>query len=298
MVLCMDVACMSRVGGIDSDMSDYIWMNGKICHLREARISPLDHGFLVGDGVFETLVARMGRPFAANAHWQRLVNSCTITGLSPMPKADFLAAMDAVLQANELTEARIRVTLTSGDGPLGSERGNSAQMFTVSASPLRGWPDTEKVCLVPWTRNETGALTGVKSTSYGENVRALAHAKAQGCGEALLANTRGELCEGTGSNLFIVVGGRLLTPPLTSGCLAGVTRHLVLRACSQNGIPCHETAIPISQLISCEEAFLTSSTRDVHPISQVDSRDLAAPGSITTRVSTAFRELASEFVLA
>jgi len=272
-------------------MSMIVWLNGLLMPLSEARISPLDHGFLVGDGVFETLVAREGRLVAAHEHWQRLVRSCELMGLKPVVKTEFIGAMEAVLRANQLTEARVRFTLTSGDGPLGSERGESPDTVLVTAVPLKPWPPSERVCLAPWTRHESGALSGVKSTSYGENVRALAHARARGCGDALLANTQGELCEGTGSNIFLVLQGRLVTPPLDSGCLAGVTRLLVLRACSEAGIDCFEETLRVHALRDCEEAFLTSSTRDVHPIAEIDGRVLAVPGPVTARVQAAFSDL-------
>jgi branched-chain amino acid aminotransferase len=279
-------------------MSMIVWLNGLLMPLHEARISPLDHGFLVGDGVFETLVAREGRLFAAHEHWQRLLRSCELMGLTPVSETEFIGAMEAVLEANQLKDARVRFTLTSGDGPLGSERGESPDTILVTAVPLKPWPPTERVCLAPWTRHESGALSGVKSTSYGDNVRALAHARIRGCGEALLANTRGELCEGTGSNIFLVVQGRLVTPPLDSGCLAGVTRLLVLRACEEAGIDCFEDTLTVRVLSECEEAFLTSSTRDVHPIAKVDGRELTAPGPVTGQVQTAFSELMNKMSVA
>jgi branched-chain amino acid aminotransferase len=277
-------------------MSAFIWLNGTICPLAEARISPLDHGLLVGDGVFETLVARQGQPFAAREHWQRLVNSCRIMGMVPMPLEQYLAALEAVLKANELKDARLRVTLTTGDGPLGSDRGKGAKTALVTAVALKPWPATEKVCLVPWTLNENGPLAGAKSVSYGGNVRALALAKSQGCGEALMANTRGELCEGTGSNVFLVLRGRLVTPPLSSGCLPGITRGLVIKACQSSGIDCFEEPVPVSALDHCEEAFLTSSTRDVHPIAELDGRLLPTPGVLTQSVAVVFHQLAPDLV--
>jgi branched-chain amino acid aminotransferase len=272
-------------------MSAFIWLNGTLCPLAEARISPLDHGLLVGDGVFETLVARQGRPFAAHEHWQRLVSSCEIMGITPMPLEQYLDALEAVLKANELREARLRVTLTTGDGPLGSDRGEGPRTALVTAVPLRPWPATEKVCLVPWTLNENGPLAGAKSISYGGNVRALALAKSKGCGEALMANTRGEICEGTGSNVFLVFRGRLVTPPLSSGCLPGITRGLVIKACQSSGIDCHEEPVPLAALAHCEEAFLTSSTRDVHPIAELNGHFLPVPGLITQSVAVAFNRL-------
>lgn len=265
-----------------------IWLNGRLLSVDVARISPFEHGLLVGDGVFETLAVRGGRAIGLREHWQRLVRSCTRMGLRAMSETEFAEAIVAVVEANGLTEARVRVTQTSGDGPLGSDRGAGQGTRLAAATPLNTWPPSEKVCLVPWTRNENGALAGVKSISYAENVIALAEAKRRGCGEALLANTRGELCEGTGSNIFVVVDGRLHTPPLASGCLAGVTRLLVLQACAAAGIACAETALPAEVLTRCEEAFLTSSTRDVHPIAEIDGRTLATPGPLTRAVQAAY----------
>lgn len=240
--------------------------------------------------MFETLVARNGRPFTPTRHWRRLVSSCEAMGIQPPTFDVCLQAMHEVMQANGLSDARLRVTVTSGDGPLGSDRGDSTPTMTVAATPLKPWPPTETVVTVPWVRNERGALAGVKSTSYAENVRALAVAHAKGAGEAVLANTRGELCEGTGSNIFIVTGGRVQTPPLSSGCLAGITRALTLEACAAAGIVVEEIDLPLSVLESCDEAFLTSSTRDVHPLSRISEREMpGVNGEVTRRVAQAFR---------
>ncbi|WP_345736255.1 aminotransferase class IV [Prosthecobacter algae] len=268
--------------------SQFIWLNGRLQSLEEARLSPLDHGLLVGDGVFETLVARGGRPFAAREHYARLQRSCDVTGLHCISEEVFEESMREVMAANGLVDARVRVTLTSGDGPLGSDRGAGRGTVLVVATPLKPWPPTENVQLAPWTRNSRGALAGVKSVSYGENVRALMYAKERGCGEALVVNESNQLCEGTGSNVFVVLEGRLLTPPLSSGCLAGITRQLVLEACVKEGIVCLEEDLPAVVLEECEEAFLTSSTRDVHPIAGLNGRSLKAPGPVTLAVQQAF----------
>lgn len=268
-----------------------LWINGRIVPTAEARVSPLDHGFLVGDGVFETLVARGGKPFTPTRHWKRLVASCAAMGMTP-PEFDVYAqAMHEVMQANDLTDARVRVTVSSGDGPLGSDRGDSPATMTVVASQLKPWPPTESVITVPWTRNEHDALAGIKSVSYAGNVRALALAHEKGAGEAIFANTSAQLCEGTGTNIFIVTGTLVQTPPLSSGCLAGVTRALVIEACQAAGITVDESPIPITHLQTCDEAFLTSSTRDVHTIAKIDQRVMPQiPNSITQRVAKAFKD--------
>lgn len=274
-----------------------IWWNGQLLPADEVRLSPMDHGFLVGDGVFETLLARGGRAYAVTRHWQRLVRSCAALDLTP-PALELLQDIFArLLEANALTEARLRLTLTSGAGPAGSERGaDSAQTLCVTATALNVWGATEQLHLSPWPRLSAGALTGVKSVSYAENVRALALARAQGAGECLFANERGEICEGTGSNVFLVRGGRVLTPPLDSGCLAGVTRALVLETAARLGLPVSEEPLPLACLTEglADEVFLTSTTRDVHPVCRVGGRAFAAPGPVTTRLRAAFLEWQAE----
>ncbi len=273
------------------NLPSHTWINGRIVSTSEARISPFDHGFLVGDGVFETLVARHGKPFTPTRHWRRLVASCQAMNIVPPEFETYVNAMLATMQANDLTDARIRVTLTSGDGPLGSDRGEAPATMIVATTPLKPWPPTDTVMTVPWTRNERSALAGIKSTSYGDNVRALALAHGEGAGEAIFANTRDELCEGTGTNVFIVSAGVVKTPPLSSGCLAGITRGLVLEACAAAGIAVEEVTLPIEALHSCEEAFLTSSTRDVHPLARVDQRAMpGVDGPVTQRVAKAFQD--------
>jgi branched-chain amino acid aminotransferase len=131
-------------------------------------------------------------------------------------------------------------------------------------------------------------MAGIKTTSYAENVLALAHAKARGCTEAIFETTTGLLCEGTGSNVFVGVGGRLLTPPLSSGCLAGVTRDLVLEVTDAV-----EEDIPMEVFRDADEIFLTSTGRDVQPVREVDGRGYRTDGPLTTTAAAAFAALAA-----
>jgi branched-chain amino acid aminotransferase len=146
---------------------------------------------------------------------------------------------------------------------------------------------------VPWVRNERSAVAGLKTTSYAENVVALAYAKQRGAIEAVFANTRGELCEGTGSNVFVVRAGVVWTPPLDSGCLAGVTRALAVEWCREDGIEVREEAMPLDVLRECDEVFITSSTKDVLPIDRVDDR-IVAPGQVTARAAEVFARQSAE----
>jgi branched-chain amino acid aminotransferase len=200
-----------------------------------------------------------------------------------------------VVAANGLGRARVRITVTGGEAPLGSEKGESLPTVIVAGAAAPDWPETGAVVTVPFTRNETGALVGMKTTSYGENVVALAYAKERGGEEAIFGNTKGELCEGTGSNVFLVDGGHLLTPPLSSGCLPGITRELVLELCEREAIPVREESVPLEAINSAEEAFLTSSTREVQAIGMVDGRELpGAPGELTRRLALAFTRLVAD----
>ncbi len=269
-----------------------LWWNDQLVSLDQVRLSPMDHGFLVGDGVFETLLARHGRSYAVTRHWQRLVRSCEAMKLQP-PPLDFIRhAIDEVLRATQLSDARIRLTVTSGIGPAGSDRGNQSQTLCITATGVKDWPAAEQVEISPWPLYSAGIMTGIKSTSYGGNVRALALAKEAGGGECIFANEKGELCEGTGSNIFVVRQGRLETPPLASGCLAGVTRGLILETAARIGIEAIETTLPISILAAdqVDEVFLTSTTRDVHPVKRAGQQTWQAPGPITVKLRDAFLE--------
>lgn len=268
------------------------WVNGAVVDDADARVSVFDHGLTVGDGVFETAKVIEGVPFALTRHLRRLADSARGLGLPVPDDADVRRAVEQVLIANDgelHRPLRLRITLTGGPSPLGSERGGSGPTLVVALAPLAGWDLTAKVVVVPWVRNERSATAGLKTTSYAENVVALAHARAHGGSEALFANTRGELCEGTGSNVFVVLGGEVVTPPLSSGCLAGVTRALVLQWC--DGV---ERDLPVTVLDEADEVFLTSSTRDVQAVHAVGERLLpAAPGPVSRAVAREFAERAA-----
>lgn len=269
-----------------SALPEFVWLNGRVVRTSEARLSPFEHGYTVGNGVFETLAFREGGFVALQRHHDRLVNSCTSMGLQVPSLEVFREGLIEVMKANAMSEARLRFTVSTGEGPPATNAVEGNATMLAVATSLKPWPPTESVVIVPWTRNANDPLAGIKSTSYGGNVRALSYAKARGAGEAIFANTSGHLCEGTGSNVFLVRDGRVLTPPLSSGCLAGVTRALVIE--SSGAI---EQDIPIEWFEHAEEAFLTSSTRDVHPIAAINGRALKiVNGEQTQRAAVALLE--------
>jgi len=263
---------------------------GALVDEEEAALSIFDHGLTVGDGIFETLKITPTGPFAVRRHLDRLHRSARAIGLVIPDAAVLRDAVNAVWQANRADLgacARLRITVTAGHGPLGSDRGGSQARVIIAAAPQRPWPTTAALRTVPWTRNERGALAGVKSTSYAENVVALAYAREHGADEGIFLNTRGDLCEGTSTNIFIVRDGVVVTPPLESGCLAGVTRELVLEWCDVS-----ERVIELTEAHSADEVFITSSTRDVQPVAQWDDVTWGAPGPVTVALMAEFTQRA------
>jgi branched-chain amino acid aminotransferase len=268
----------------------HVWVNGRLLDDPHApAITVADHGLTVGDGVFEAVKVVDGQPFALTRHLERLVRSADALGL-PDPDLDELrTAVAQVLQAQHLPLGRLRITVTAGPAPLGSGRGDATPTRVVVAAPMDPAPRTTSVLRVDWPRNERGVLAGVKTTSYAENVVALAEAARHGASEAIFANLAGHLCEGTGSNVGYVVGGEVRTPTLSVGCLAGVTRGLILEWADVK-----EIDEPIEVLDEADEIFLMSTTRDVQAVHRIDEREIAAPGPVTRELMELWRARESE----
>jgi branched-chain amino acid aminotransferase len=269
-----------------------VWINGQLLSDPTAPAVPVtDHGLTVGDAVFEAVKVVEGKPFALQRHLDRLERSAAGLGLEGLDVEQVRRGVAAVLEGDPLPLGRLRITVTGGNAPLGSGRGDSPLTVIVVAAPMKANPATTAVITVEWPRNERGALAGIKSTSYGENVVALARAREKGATEAIFANLQGNLCEGTGSNVFYVVDGELRTPTLTSGCLAGVTRDLLLE-----WYGAREVDEPLEVAAQAEEIFLVSTTRDVQGVHRWDDRELPAPGPVTQAALKAWREHESELL--
>jgi branched-chain amino acid aminotransferase len=260
-----------------------VWVDGRVVPEGTGRVAALDHGVTVGDGAFETAKVRAGVPFALTRHLARLRRSLAVLAI-PAPDDDSVrAAVAQTLAAacdaagGPLPLGRLRITVTAGPGPLGSDRSDAPPTLVVAVAAAAPWPAHIAVATVPWTRNERSAVAGAKTTSYAENVVALRSAKQRGGHEALLANTVGMLCEGTGSNVVVLDGDRLVTPPLSSGCLAGITRELFLEWARADGLPVVEQDVAFERLTAVDDVLLTSSTRDVQAVNVLDGR--ALPGS-------------------
>ena len=264
-----------------------LWVNGALVDEDAPVVRANDHGLVVGDGVFETCEVREGVPFALTRHLRRLAASAK--GLGLVVDEDLVRAGVAAVLTDVPARARLRITVTGGPSPYGSDRGDADPTVLIATGPLHVWPATADVAVVPWTRNERAATAGLKTTSYADNVVALAWAHERGAAEALFANTRDEICEGTGSNVFYETGGVLRTPPLSSGCLAGITRELLLEWLRDEGVEVEEVAESVDGFRRASSAFLASSTRRVQPIRAVDGVPFAdVPGPLAARAAEIF----------
>jgi branched-chain amino acid aminotransferase len=276
----------------------HFWINDELVPIVDAKVSVLDHGFTVADGVFETLLVTDGKVFALDRHLARLARSASGLGISMPENAAITNGVSQVLTTNSKVDVgRLRITITSGSGPLGSDRTSAAPTLVISLAEQAAWPATTKVLLVPWTRNENSPLAGLKTTSYAENVYALDAAKSQGFSEAIFCDTSGRLCEGTGSNIFLVKDDQIFTPSEASGLLRGITRDLVIEWANESGFEVIERDVDPSELWNADEVFITSSTRDIHPVSELAKLDLAGnvvdhrklvPGLVTEKLGNIF----------
>jgi branched-subunit amino acid aminotransferase/4-amino-4-deoxychorismate lyase len=256
------------------------WCNGHWLEGAEFPVLPLDRGMVLGLSVFETLLGLNGRAVFVERHLARLAVACERLGWVP-PQTDFgdLAAVmaDGLQRVHGATgRARIRLTVTAGSGPFTDLTAGRDRRVWLLVSPAEPAPETMAVTISPWPRNERGALAGLKCASYAENLVALDCARRGGFDETLFFNTADELCEAATANVFLVKNGVLLTPPLTAGCLAGVTREGVLGLARQAGIATDEATLKMADLAAADEVFLTSATRGPVPVSRVNQRQLPA----------------------
>jgi branched-chain amino acid aminotransferase len=261
-----------------------VWSNGRRFERPdEASVPVTDHGLVVGDGVFEALKATPAGAFAVRRHLDRLSRSTAAMGLPDPDHGLVREGIATALAGWPLPEAKVRIIFTGGDGPLGSGAAYGPPNLIVAVEPRDPYPATTAVVTAPWWRNENGALTGVKSTSYAENVRGLAYAASCGASEAIFLNTAGDVCEGTGTNIFFVFGDQIVTPPLSAGPLAGITRELLLEW--------HEVVernVTPQEAETADEVFITSSLRDVQGVERWDGRILPAGCPVTENLAANF----------
>ncbi|MCH7999556.1 MAG: aminotransferase class IV [Chloroflexi bacterium] len=270
----------------------WIYLNGELVQQETATVSALDRGLLYGYGVFETMRSYDGRVFRLEQHYQRLCRGAERVGLEvPFSLADLVAAAKGVLQRNDLEDARVRLTLTAGaEGAAGSVILLARE---VKEYPRQLYRRGMSALVISTRRNETSPLSGVKSLNYLDNLLAREDARRQGADEAILLNTRGLVAEGSASNVFLVLDGRLVTPNLSSGCLAGITRQAVLELATAAGVEAVETEVELSAFAVASEAFLTGSVMEVMPLTRLDNGPVGSgrPGPVTGRLHRLYQEM-------
>jgi branched-chain amino acid aminotransferase len=269
-----------------------MWLNGALVADDQARLSPADRGFLLADGLFETMRAESGRVRRLAAHLARLHQGIATLGL-PIPLGDdgIADALAATLAANALSDraAALRLTLTRGPGPRGLLPPESAQptlMIAAFSMPAPRGP-AHAMLVTSVRRNEHSPTSRLKTLAYLDQILALREARSAGADEAILRCTAGRLACASAANLFLVVDGRVLTPPIDDGALPGVTRERLLEIAPATRIAAMASPLPVEALREASEAFVTSSLAGIRPIGTLAGRALPAPGPLTQRLMTA-----------
>lgn len=275
-----------------------VYFNGSFVPEHEARVSVYDHGLLYGDGVFEGIRAYEGRVFKLHEHVERLYQSAKAIALDiPLSRAEMA---DVILQAcreNDLRDAYIRPVVTRGVGDLGIDprRCKAPTVFVLARPLLRLYGDEAyakglKVVSLSTRRNPIDCLSpNIKSLNYLNNVLGRIEANRQGADEGLFLDTNGFVSEATADNIFIVSGGRLLTPPVYNS-LRGITRASVIEIAEEEGIPVAEVPLALFDVYNADEVFITGTAAEVAPVVEVDGRAIGdgTPGAVTERLWRAF----------
>ncbi|HEX8522793.1 MAG TPA: branched-chain-amino-acid transaminase [Tepidisphaeraceae bacterium] len=281
-----------------------IWLDGKIVDKDDAKISVYDHGLLYGDGVFEGIRAYAGRVFRIDAHLKRLYDSAKAIRLTiPLSPEQLTSAIEQTVKANNFRDCYIRAVITRGVGYLGLNPTKCATpgIFiiadTIEMYPREMYDKGMAVITSSIIRNHPNALSPrVKSLNYLNNILAKIEAVDAGVPEAIMLNGEGNVAECTADNIFIVQGGRVLTPSTHDGILEGITRETILELCEEMNIPCQEKTLQRHDLYIADECFLTGTGAEVIPVTQIDGRTIGngQPGPTTRRLLEAFHRRVRE----
>jgi branched-chain amino acid aminotransferase group I len=289
-------------------MAEIIYLNGRLIPRSKAKLSPFDHGFLYGYGLFETMRAYQGHIFRLDHHLTRLRRSAQSLGLTHSilnvveGKQSLEAACMETLEANKLKDARLRLTISAGEGDMMPDPSTcSSPTVLITARnlvplPLGKYESGFKAALSSLRRNSQSPLSRLKSTCYMENILARMAARAAGCDEAVLLNEQGYLAEGSTTNIFLASNGKLITPSLKSGVLPGITREAVLEIARASNIKTLERQVELKELIEAEEAFVTNSILELMPLTWFEGKPIGTgkPGQLTKKLLAAYRKLVDE----
>ena len=279
-------------------MAEIVYLNGALVAREDARIAVMDYGFLYGYGLFETMRAYEGKVFRLERHLDRLAGSAETLGIA-MDKSVLGSAVMDTLHANGLSDARIRMTVSIGEGSAVPDTTTCGRpTVLVVAAEYRPFPSEVyekgfRAVVSSVRRNSQSPISAMKTLSYMESMLARQEARAAGVDEAICLNEEGLVAEASMSNIFIVVDGILKTPGISSGILPGVTREAVLELAKGSKIPALEGDITLDELLQADEAFLTNSVIEVMPLTEVDGEPIGsgAPGQVTWKLTAAYEEM-------
>jgi branched-chain amino acid aminotransferase len=277
----------------------WVYLNDRFVPEKDAVVSVFDHGFLYGDGVYETMRAYRGRVLLLAKHLARLERSASRLQLAlPVSLERMAELLRTSLERNQLQDPYIRITVSRGPGEIGLDPSLcKTPTLVIIARPFRPYPDSfysdgVDIAIVRTRRNLPEALPPeVKSLNFLNNILAKIEATATGAYDGVLLNHRDELTEATTSNLFLVQNGRLRTPALECGILDGITRGIVLKLAQDLALPTEESRLGIADLAGADECFLTNTTLEVLPVKNVNGRPVGSgrPGPLTGRLHQSFR---------
>lgn len=289
-----------------NQFSMWIYLNDRFVDQKEAVVSVFDHGFLYGDGVYETLRSYGGCFFMLRPHLARLQRSARLIGLElPIPLDEWSPLLSEALDRNGLTDAHLRITVSRGEGELGLDPALCRRpTLVIMARPLARYPDHlfqegVSLAIVTVRRNLITALSPqIKSLNFLNNILAKREAARAGVFDALMLNAEGLLTESTTSNLFFVREGRLHTPSVDCGILDGITREVVLTLAREAGIQTEEGRYPAELLARAEEAFLTNTSMEIMPVGTIDRQPVGAgrPGPLTLKLRDLFTANLARFL--
>ena len=280
-------------------MDELIFHNDRIVPLSEAHLSPGQVGLLTGWGVFTTLRIYRGHPFAFERHWARMTRDAARLGV-PLPYSEKAVrdATEALAKVNKSSESMARISFVKNHGGLWAEpEGHGETDLLIFTRKLVAWPPVQRLLLAPAGIFAGGHYSGTKMLSWVEHAAVLKEAHDKGFDDALLVNEKNQLAECTSANIFLVRGDKVLTPPLTSGCLGGITREVLLEIGPSEGISIAETDLTANDLRTAAEVFISSTTREVAPI-DVISPDwkFPAPGPVTRKCAEAFSRYVNKWL--
>lgn len=278
-----------------------IYIDGKYYDQKDAKISVFDHGLLYGDGVFEGIRAYHGRVFKLAEHVERLFYSAKAILLDiPLTPEQVARAVLETCRKNKLRDSYIRLVVTRGIGAMGLNPHKCARPSVIIIAdkiqlyPVELYQRGLDIVTVPTTRNLHSALNpAIKSLNYLNNIMAKIEAINSGCEEAIMLNAEGYIAECTADNIFMVKGGNLLTPPLASGALHGITRGVVMELARQNGMAVSEPNLTRYDLFIADECFITGTGAEIIAVVKIDGRVVGTgkPGPVTEKLVSQYRQL-------